>query len=122
MPVRNASFPEAPDGGHSSHVGTLLGVAPAALPELAEPAEEAAPREASDDPPMGPPPGADPVAVVPEVELRAVAPIAAEGVGDAGVAVVSFTPGAVVVALTPGAAVETVAPLPSPTTPRLVTL
>jgi hypothetical protein len=109
----------------------LLGVAPVALPELPEPAEEEAPREARDDPPMGPPPGADPVVVVPKVELPAVVPIAAEGVGDAGVAVVAFTPGAVVVAFapgvavvafTPGAVVEAVAPLPSPTTPRLVTL
>jgi hypothetical protein len=100
----------------------LLGVAPVALPELPEPAEEEAPREARDDPPMGPPPGADPVVVVPKVELPAVVPNAAEGVRDAGIAVVAFTPGAVVVAFTRGAAVEAVAPLPSPTTPRLVTL
>ena len=119
VPVRNGSFPAAPDGGHNTHVGALFDAAPAALP--ADPAErveeEALDRPpvravgAADDEPFVPPEVA-PVAAFPEVEPAVVVPVAAEDVGCDAVGVGVFAP---VVA-----AVEAAALLPSVTTPRLV--
>jgi hypothetical protein len=122
VPVRNGSFPEAPDGGQRSHVGTLLDAVPVALP--ADPAElveaegvDRAPVravEAADDIPVVPPPAADPVPVPPVAggEPVVVAPVAVEDDGCAVVVVAVFAP---IVA-----GVEPAALLPSVTTPRLV--
>ena len=107
MPVRNGSFPEAPAGGHNTHVGTLLDAVPVALPDdPPELAEETALEVRLLD--------AAPVDAVPAVEPAVVVPVAAEDTDCAVVAVVVFAP---VVA-----AVETVALLPSVMTPRFVTL
>jgi len=106
VPVRNGSFPEAPAGGHNTHVGTLLDAVPVALPDdPPELAEETALDVRLLD--------AAPVEAVPAVEPALVVPVAAEDVDCAVPAVVVFVP---VVA-----AVETVALLPSVTMPLFVT-
>jgi len=113
VPVRNGSFPDAPAGEHRKHVGTLLDAVPVALPDdPPELAEERAP-EALADVLVDPPPGADPVAILPAVEPTVVVPGEVEDVDCTGVAVVVFAP---------VAPVETVALLPSVTTPLFVTL
>jgi hypothetical protein len=100
-------MPEAPNGGHNTHVGALLDAVPVALP--AEPPElvEEGAREALADVPVAPPPGADPVAALPAAEPTVAVLVGAEEV--------------VVVVFAPVAAVEAAALLPSVTTPRLVT-
>ena len=115
MPVRNGSFPEAPAGGHNTHVGTLLDAVPVALPD--DPPELVAP---PDDPPELAEEtalevrllDAAPVDAVPAVEPAVVVPVAAEDVDCAVPAVVVFAP---------VVAVEAVALLPSVTTPLVVT-
>jgi len=129
VPVRNGSFPEAPAGGHNTHVGTLLDAVPVALPD--DPPELVAP---PDDPPelaeetalevrlldaapVDAVPAVEPAVVVPvdavpAVEPAVVVPVAAEDVDCAVPAVVVFAP---------VVAVEAVALLPSVTTPLLVT-
>jgi len=111
VPVRNGSFPEAPAGGHRSHVGALLDAVPVALPDEPPELVEEGAREALADVLVDPPPGADPVAALPAAEPTVVVPVAAED--GAVVAVLVFVP---VVA-----AVETVALLPSVTMPLFVT-
>ena len=104
MPARNGSFPEAPAGGHNTHVGTLLDAVPVALPD--DPpglAEETALEVRLLD--------AAPVEAVPAVEPAVVVPVAAEDVDCAVPAAVVFAP----------VVVEAVALLPSVTTPLLVT-
>jgi len=117
--VTNGSIPEAPDGGHSSHAGTLLEGAEVALPEdppeLAEADEfdRALPRGALDTAPvvaLPDPDTAEPVVDEPEVDPVAAAPVAPVDVDRAAVA--GFAKIAAVV----------VAPLLSVTTPLLVTL
>ena len=49
MPVRNGSFPEAPAGGHRSHVGALLDAVPVALPDEPPELVEEGAREALAD-------------------------------------------------------------------------
>ena len=115
MPVRNGSFPEAPAGGHNTHVGTLLDAVPVALPD--DPPELVAP---PDDPPELAEEtalevrllDAAPVDAVPAVEPAVVVPVAVEDVDCAVPAVVVFAP---------VVAVEAVALLPSVTTPLVVT-
>lgn len=112
MPVTNGSSPEAPEGGHRSHVGTLLDavpVAPAdAPPELVK--DEA--REAFDNV-LVVPPEADAVAAVPELEVPAAAPVGVDTVGCVVVGV-AFVPAVV--------AVVAVVLFPRVTTPPFVTL
>ena len=115
--MRNGSFPEAPAGGHNSHVGTLLDAVPVAPPgDPAEPVEEAVLEALDEVLAVPPPPGADPdpVAALPEVDPVAVVPVALEEVDWGGVAAIAFAPMA--------AGVEAVGLLPSVTTPWLVTL
>ena len=112
--MRNGSFPEAPAGGHNTHVGTLLGAVPVALPDdppelvappddLPELAEETALEVRLLD--------AARVEAVPVVEPAVVIRVAAEDVDCAVPAAVVFAP----------VVVEAVALLPSVTTPLLVT-
>ena len=115
MPVRNGSFPEAPAGGHNTHVGTLLDAVPVALPD--EPPELVAlpadPPELAEETALEVRLlGAAPVDAVPAVEPAVVVPVAAEDVDCAVVAVVVFAP----------VVVELVVLLPSVTTPLLVRL
>jgi hypothetical protein len=113
VPVTNGSFPEAPDGGHKSHVGTLLDAVPVALPDdPAELAEEAA-FEAPDIVPVVPPPEADRVAPVLGADPAVALPVAVDDGDCVVVAGVVFAP--VVVAVGPAVL------LPSVTTPRFVT-
>ncbi len=117
MPVRNGSFPEAPAGGHRSHVGALLDAVPVALPDeppelVALPADppELAEETAFDEARLL---DAVPVDAVPVLEPAIVVPVAPEDVDCAVAAEVVFAPLVV--------AVETVALLPSVTTPLFVT-
>jgi hypothetical protein len=102
VPVRNGSLPEAPDGGHNNHVGTLLDPAPAALPDDPPELVEEVALEPLDDiavAPLAPDAGPDPVAADDD---------------DCTVVEVAFAP---VVATA-----EAVALLPSVTMPLFVTL
>jgi hypothetical protein len=115
VPVRNGSFPEAPAGGHRSHVGALLDAVPVALPD--EPPELVAlpadPPELAEETALDEvrPLDAAPVDAVPVPAI--VVPVAPEDVDCAVAAEVVFAPLV--------AAVETVALLPSVTTPLFVT-
>ena len=124
VPVRNGSLPEAPAGGHITHVGALLEDVPVALP--AEPAELVA-AAGLDRAPLRVVKAGDDVFVVPPPEAGAavaaaagatpdepavVVPVAVEAVDGAVVTFVGFAP---VVAGTAAAL------LPSVTAPRLVT-
>ena len=78
--MTKASIPEAPDGGHSSQVGTLLDAVPVALAD--EPPERPAVegvtmlvRDAFDEPPLIAPPDAELVAVMLAVDPVVVVPV-----------------------------------------------
>jgi hypothetical protein len=111
VPVTNGSIPGAPDGGHSSHAGTLLEGAAVAAPD--DPPEGVALDPllptALDPVPAPPPPDPEPVAKGPEVD-----PVA--GLRVAAAAEVVGFPFVVVVR------VDVVVPVPRLTTPLCVTL
>jgi hypothetical protein len=69
VPVTNGSIPGAPDGGHSSHAGTLLEGAPVAAPDDPPEEDDVDPLlpEALDPVPAAPPPDPEPVAEPPDV-------------------------------------------------------
>ena len=76
MPARKGCIPEAPDGGHSIHAGTLLEGAVAALPEdppALAPEDDVVldrlPEVLPEAPPVDEAPPADPVAEPPVVVL-----------------------------------------------------
>jgi hypothetical protein len=88
VPARKGCIPEAPDGGHSIHAGTLLDGAVVALPE--DPPElgreddvvlDGLPEAPPEPPPVDGAPPADPVAEPPVVVLG-VARVAAVGVTE----------------------------------------
>ena len=70
VPVTNGSIPGAPDGGHSSHAGTLLeGAVVAALDDPpGEDDVDPLPPDALDPVPAAPPPDPEPVAEAPDVD------------------------------------------------------
>jgi hypothetical protein len=117
--VTKGASPGAPEGGHSSHAGTLLDVVPVALPddppEFAE--DEDGAREllgALDRVPAVPPPDAGLGAAAPEVDPVAAAPPVVAVVVDCA-AVTGF-------AVLPGVVVGVVVAVPRVTTPPDVTL
>ena len=108
--MTNGSIPGAPDGGHSSHAGTLLEGAAVAAPD--DPPEE------DDDPllptaldpvPEAPPPDPEPVAEAPDVDPVAAVPVAAAAEVAGFPLVVVFR-------------IDVVVPVPRLTTPLCVTL
>jgi hypothetical protein len=70
VPVTNGSIPGAPDGGHSSHAGTLLEGAAVAVPDDPPEEDDVDPLlpEALDPVPAAPPPDPEPVAEPPDVD------------------------------------------------------
>ncbi len=68
--MTNGSIPGAPDGGHSSHAGTLLeGAVVAALDDPpGEDDVDPLPPDALDPVPAAPPPDPEPVAEAPDVD------------------------------------------------------
>ncbi len=115
--MTNGSIPGAPDGGHSSHAGTLLeGAVVAALDDPpGEDDVDPLPPDALDPVPAAPPPDPEPVAEAPDVD-----PVA--GVLVAAAAEVAGLPVVVVVRVDVVVRVEVVGPVPRPTTPLCVTL
>jgi len=111
VPVTNGSIPGAPDGGHSSHAGTLLeGAVVAALDDPpGEDDVDPLPPDALDPVPAAPPPDPEPVAEAPDVD-----PVA--GVLVAAAAEVAGFPFVVVFRF------DAVVPVPRLTTPLSVTL
>jgi hypothetical protein len=86
VPVTKTAAPEAPDGGHSSQVGTLLDAAPVALPDdppkLPEDEDVArVAREALDGTLAVPTPDAEFVVAVRAVDPVAVPPVVVDVVG-----------------------------------------
>ena len=123
VPARKGCIPEAPDGEHSTHAGTLLEGAVTALPE--EPPEEAldvdvdpvllgAPDRLPEPPPEVPP------EVPPELPLVDGAP-PAEPADDPPVVVLAVAAAAGVMDVV-GDTADPEVPVPSVTMPLLVTL
>ena len=111
--MTNGPIPEAPDGEHSSHAGTLLEGAAVALPddppEVAEDEFDRVPRGAPDRAPVVPPPDVEPVAEELEADPVAAAPVAVVDVDRAAVAGFAKL------------AAEVIAPVLRVTTPPVVT-
>ena len=111
VPVTNGSIPGAPDGGHSSHAGTLLEGAAVAVPDDPPEEDDVDPLlpEALDPVPAAGPPDPEPVAEPPDVD-----PVA--GVLVAAGVEVAEVPFVVVVRI------DVVVPVPRLTTPLCVTV
>ena len=109
--MTNGSIPGAPDGGHSSHAGTLLEGAAVAVPDDPPEEDEFDPLRPTELDPMPaiPPPDPEPAAKAPDAD-----PVA--GVRVAAAAEAAGFPFVVVVR------VDVVVPVPRPTTPLRVTV